>query len=87
MIATPFLDPGTAASKYLPPQIAHMLEGSAKSVSVLLADSGVGALVETATAYVSSIAILPVDPEADARVERFIASQAVPTQKAPIPRR
>ena len=77
------------SGSYLPESIRRSLSAAGRQTSVLqeVQSPPVAALVRTAATLVQGLAFLPVDPEADARIEQFMATQLGPTKRRPIPRK
>jgi hypothetical protein len=81
MIATSFAQAGTASQGYMPSVLIYALEPSAKQQSVLLSaderSGEIATLVLGARTHVTKLAALPLDTDADRRMEELRAAQPV----------
>jgi hypothetical protein len=87
LIFPPFFQPSSADCDYMPEQIVHVVEDRARSASVLLSPSSIERLVQGAVQYTMRAAVLPVDPEADARMDKLLALNRRGEARRPLKRR
>jgi len=78
-----FADPrSTASQPYMPNPLIYVLEPTAKQQSVLLSaderSGEIAALILGARNHMNKLALLPLDLEADRRMEELMAAQPVP---------
>ena len=80
-----------ASGDYMAPSIERSRAAAATQSSVLLqqesAREELKQLVETAAERIHLHALLPLDPAADARIEKMMARQPKSTTRRPVPRK
>ena len=81
MIATSFAQAGTASQGYMPSDLIYALEPSAKRQSVLLSSDErtgeIATLLLGARTHLNRLGTLPLDTDADRRMEDLLAAQPV----------
>jgi hypothetical protein len=87
MIFPQFVQPSSAENNYMPQQIVLIAEGHARSTSVLLGPPETGALLSDAIEYTTRMAVLPVDREADERMDELLALNTAGEARRPLKRR